>query len=269
MDSLKLSSRLHWIFRLGVAMCFIGHGSFGLISKPVWCNYFAVFGIDQASAYHLMPLVGGADVLLGVITLFLPMRIIAAWLVFWGFVTASLRPLSGEPFAELLERAGNFGTPILLLTMVGVRGLHTKDWFTPIPREVKLTEQSKSALLRWMRVLAFLLLAGHGWLNLLGKEALVDQYARLGFANPDHVAWIVGIFEILGGVAILVKPFRQLVLVLFIWKVGCELFYPAWPVFEWIERGGSYAVLLGLYVLIDSGYVPAWKPAFFKSLAGG
>jgi len=33
--------------------------------------------------------------------------------------------------------------------------------------------------------------------------------------------------------------------------MGSELFYPAYPVWEWVERGGSYAVLLGLWITLE------------------
>ena len=65
-------TRIFWTLRIASAMCFIGHGSFGIITKPIWCNYFAVFGIDKIHAYQLMPLLGAADVALGLIMLFYP-----------------------------------------------------------------------------------------------------------------------------------------------------------------------------------------------------
>src|SRR6201996_8777155 len=101
MKNLTTSQKLHYILRLAVAMCFIGHGAFGIITKPIWVNYFAVFGIGHDMAYTLMPILGSVDILLGLIMLVYPIRAIAIWLVIWGVVTASLRPLSGEPFAEL------------------------------------------------------------------------------------------------------------------------------------------------------------------------
>ena len=111
--------KMHYTLRLAAAMCFIGHGSFGIITKPIWCNYFAVFGIGHDTAYTLMPILGSVDVLMGIVLLFYPIRAFAGWLVIWGIVTASLRPLSGEPFAEFIERAGNFGAPLALLLLSG------------------------------------------------------------------------------------------------------------------------------------------------------
>jgi hypothetical protein len=112
MPSFTAEQKIHYTLRIAIAMCFIGHGAFGIVTKEIWTHYFAVFGIDRAMAYKLMPILGVTDILLGVVMLLRPMRAIAGWLVIWGLVTAALRPLSGEPFAELIERAGNFGAPL-------------------------------------------------------------------------------------------------------------------------------------------------------------
>src|ERR1700760_1096985 len=128
MTTLTLEQKLHYTLRLAIAMCFIGHGAFGIITKPIWVNYFAVFGIDKVWSYKLMPVLGSFDIALGILVLIKPLRVIAVWLVIWGLVTAALRPLSGEPFAELIERAGNFGAPLALLILSG--GINSvKDLF--------------------------------------------------------------------------------------------------------------------------------------------
>src|SRR5882762_2459333 len=119
MRSLTTEQKILYTLRIAIAMCFIGHGAFGIITKPIWCNYFAVFGIGKDLAYRLMPVLGSFDILLGLIMLVYPMRIIPLWLVIWGVLTATLRPLSGEPFAELIERAGNFGAPLAFLLLSG------------------------------------------------------------------------------------------------------------------------------------------------------
>ena len=113
------TQKIHYTLRVAASMCFIGHGVFGIITKPIWCNYFALLGIGKTVAYQLMPIVGIIDISLGIILLFKPVRAIAVWLVLWGIMTALCRPLSGEPFAEFIERAGNFGVPLCLLLLAG------------------------------------------------------------------------------------------------------------------------------------------------------
>jgi hypothetical protein len=240
-------------------MCFIGHGAFGIITKPIWCNYFAVLGVGHDLAYQLMPIVGSIDILLGLSLLVYPVRAVFAWLVVWGVITASLRPLSGEPFAELIERAGNFGAPLAMLLLSGVARGAVKPggaaqgvtfgarWFKRVDPNLAfdaatLTPPVKRAL----QIAGFLLLLGHGWLNLLDKKALIAQYTALGFAQPLEVARWVGLLEMLMAFSLLIRSIRHLLIVLFIWKVGSELFYPHYEIFEWVERGGSYGVLLAL-----------------------
>jgi hypothetical protein len=247
MLSLKLQQKLHYTLRFATAMCFIGHGAFGIITKPIWANYFAVFGIGKAAAYHLMPWLGGCDVMFGIIMLIYPLRIIPVWLVLWGFITALLRPMSGEPFAELIERAGNFGAPLSLLLMSGGIQANIKSLFTPISPNIQPDAKTIQQVVTCLRIVVFLLLAGHGWLNLIEKKGLINQYSMLGFTNPGSTAQIIGILEIAAAISVLIKPVRPLLLVFLIWKIASELFYPHYEVFEWVERGGSYCAILALW----------------------
>lgn len=247
MRTLSLSQKLYHILRIACVMCFIGHGVFGIITKQVWCNYFGVFGFSEETSYQLMPYVGGADILLGLILLFYPVRAVVGWLVLWGLFTASLRPLSNEPFAEFIERAGNYGAPFVLLLIVGVKNLSAKDWFAKMNAPVTLTDKTVKQIITALKFFGFLLLMGHAWLNLIEKQALLNQYQSLGFSNPVLIARIIGCFELIAAFSLLFKPFRPLILFLFLWKMGSEMFYPHWGAFEWIERGGSYGVLLALW----------------------
>ncbi|MBT1707720.1 hypothetical protein KK062_05790 [Fulvivirgaceae bacterium PWU5] len=246
----SLSNRLHYLFRIACAMCFIGHGAFGIITKQIWCNYFGVFGIGEALAYQLMPVVGIVDILLGLILIVYPIRAAAAWLVFWGLFTASLRPLSGEPFAEFLERAGNWGAPLILLMLSGPIGPGIRSWFKKMEPGTPLSEKQLRSIELWLKIIACTLLVGHGWLNLIEKKGLINQYISLGFHAPVLMAHIVGFLEVACGLSFLIRPVKHVVLVFFVWKMTSELFYPAWELFEWVERGGSYAALLGLFVVL-------------------
>jgi hypothetical protein len=246
--------KIHYTLRVAAAMCFMGHGAFGIITKPIWCNYFALFGIDKSTAYHLMPILGSVDIMLGIILLFKPIRAIAVWLVFWGIMTAVCRPLSGEPLAEFIERAGNFGVPFCLLLLAGGTRLNFRWFFSTIDPGEPADEKSLNRVKTTLQIIVFLLLTGHGWLNLIQKPGLISQYSALGFSNPVNVSMLVGIFEIMAAVVVLVRPVRPLIFIFLIWKMGTELFYPHFEIFEWVERGGSYGTLLALWFCLDPFY---------------
>jgi len=239
---------MHITLRAASALCFFGHGVFGIITKPIWCNYFAVFGIGHDLAYRLMPVLGTVDILMGLSILLYPTRAILAWLVGWGTVTALLRPMSGESIGEFIERAGNYGAPLALLLLSGVQ-----DWWSRLDAHPQPDKRRFNRAVICLRVVVFLLLLGHGWLNWIEKKGLLAQYAALGFSHPVAVAHSIGIFEMISAVALLIKPVRPLLLILLIWKAGSELFYPHWEMFEWIERGGSYGSLLALWLALGKG----------------
>ena len=117
------------VLRVGVAGCFIGHGAFGLITKAAWVPYFGVVGIGESAAWQLMPLVGIMDIVMGVLVLTRPCRALFVWAVIWTIWTALLRPLSGEPIWEAIERAGNYGVPVAVLVLVGWH----RPWFARLP----------------------------------------------------------------------------------------------------------------------------------------
>jgi hypothetical protein len=233
-------------------MCFIGHGAFGIITKPIWCNYFAVFGISHDLAYRLMPLLGSFDIMMGILMLVYPMRVIPLWLIIWGTVTASLRPFSGEPFAELIERAGNFGAPLAILILSGGVGKNIRNIFIPLNANAEINNKTFTKVFTCLKIIAFLLLAGHGWLNIMEKKSLIIQYTTLGFSNAGQTAVTIGIAEIVTAFAVLIRPYRPMIFVILIWKMTSELLYPHYELFEWIERGGSYGVLLALWFTLES-----------------
>jgi hypothetical protein len=245
------SQKIHYTLRVAAAMCFIGHGAFGIITKAVWCNYFALFGIGKATANQLMPVLGSLDILLGIVLLLRPIRAIAVWLVLWGIVTALCRPLSGEPFAEFIERAGNFAAPFCLLVLSGGKPFNFRWLFSSINPNEYITEKSMVRINHALRVAVFMLFAGHGWLNLIQKPGLISQYAALGFSNPANIAILTGIFEIMAAIAVLARPVRPMIIIFLIWKMGSELFYPHFEILEWVERGGSYGTLLALWLCLE------------------
>lgn len=237
--------KIYYTLRIAAAMCFIGHGAFGIITKSIWSNYFAVFGIGRHVSFQLMPIVGSIDILMGIIILIYPLRAVVAWLVVWGMITALLRPLSGEPFAEFIERAGNFGAPLALIILCG--GAHFKKMFAPIKPEGDANYTMPKYVAICLRIVVFLIFIGHGWLNITEKKGLITEYTMFGFGNPGDMAQFIGCLEIAAALSVLIKPVRSLILILFIWKIISEFFYPRYELFEWIERGGSYGAILALW----------------------
>ena len=100
-------------------MCFVGHGAFGVITKEAWVPYFAVVGIGRDTAFALMPFIGTVDIAMGVLALVRPTPAVFVWMTVWALWTAFLRPLSGEPLWEALERAGNYVVPAMLVLWGG------------------------------------------------------------------------------------------------------------------------------------------------------
>jgi hypothetical protein len=229
----------YWVLRVAAALCFIGHGAFGFITKAAWVPYFAVAGIPEAWAWRLMPWVGAVDVTVGMAVLFAPRHFALGYMAVWGLWTALLRPLS----------AGNYGVPFALLLLVGM----SRDWRTwfraaapsavPPDRDVLV-----GRVLQWSTVL---LLAGHGALGAItGKSVFEVHYAAAGL--PAGLTAMVGWFEIGLAAVVALRPAVPLLLFICLWKLATEwLFVVAGsPIWEFVERAGSYAAPLALALIL-------------------
>jgi hypothetical protein len=238
------------VLRAGLAGCFIGHGAFGIMTKAAWVPYFAVGGIGEPLAWRLMPWVGTMDVIMGLLTLVWPCRALFIWAALWATWTALLRPLSGEPVWEAIERAGNYGVPFALLAVVGTGG----PLFTRLPFRWSQLEPAKRRLLIWiLRLTTAALLIGHGGLGLMAHKAgLARHYAALGVSQPAALVPAVGAFEFFLAALVLLRPRPGLFIGICVWKIATEsLFLVAGaPFWELIERFGSYAAPLALVLLL-------------------
>lgn len=244
--------RLFLVLRAAAAMCFIGHGAFGIITKESWLAYFAVVGIGRDMGYFFMPFVGTVDILLGLSMLW-PTKAALAYMTIWATWTALLRPLAGQGFAECLERAGNYGVPFALL-LIGFVAFPRGGWFArlrPFPLDAPLLSRISGVL----RLTTATLLFGHGLLAATGKPLLVKHLTALGvgaWGTPvPRVLAAQGVFEIGLAAAVLICPAWPLLLLVLVWKLGTELLFPLTGdyVWEFIERGGSYGAPLGLLIL--------------------
>src|SRR5688572_17321381 len=169
MEVAMVSPFVPWILRVGFAMCFVGHGVFGLLQKREWLVFFDRFGIAAEPALLLMPVVGAVDIAIGIAVLLGAPRAVILYGAFWTLFTAALRPLSDLSFGELLERAGNYGVPIALLTWTAGR-----PWCARLGTHHMKAEWTSRVRAVCIATTA-LLLAGHGWLALEGKPLLASH----------------------------------------------------------------------------------------------
>jgi hypothetical protein len=238
------------VLQAAAALCFIGHGAFGIITRESWLAYFAVVGIGREGGYFFMPLIGAMDVFLGVSLLLRPTKAALAYMTLWALWTASLRPLAGQGFPEFLERAGNYGVPIALL-LAGLAVFPRGGWLSelaPAPLDERRLER-----IAWvLRATTATLLLGHGLLAVAGEPLLVRHLDAIGVGASDSstlgVVAALGWMEIALAATVLAFPSPPVLLMALAWKVGTELLFPLTgdSVWEFIERAGSYGAPLGL-----------------------
>ncbi len=138
---------IEWILRISVAGEFVGHGIFALgffpssavgkslyfiPQKAQWVGWIRdLLGVSPETAVSLLTLVGGLDLITALVILLYPVRIALLWAAIWGFWTALLRPLVGEPVWDFVERWANWGAPLALLFMAGWPR-DTRGWFNKV-----------------------------------------------------------------------------------------------------------------------------------------
>ncbi len=253
-DSATASRGVHWILRASVSTCFVGHGMFGIRQKAEWLVFFEPFGLPQSLAWALMPVIGLVDIALGSLALLRPTRALYMYTASWGIFTALLRPLVGMSFFETLERAGNYGPSLALLLGTGAAALLARPEIYDLSDPVKYR--------RIKRVLVgtvSLLLLGHGALAALGKPMLAQHWHAIGLIEMDEAgrafARAMGYGEITAAGLVLLWPTRALCLGILGWKLFTEALFAVAgaPVWEVVERGGSYGAPLALFVVLAYG----------------
>src|SRR3989338_5486209 len=109
------NKRIEWILRVAVAGEFIGHGVFATQQKAQWLGWIKkMLSVEASTAGVILLCVGAFDVLVGLIILLKPIKPILLWATFWGFWTALVRPIMGDPIWDFIERWANWGAPLAL-----------------------------------------------------------------------------------------------------------------------------------------------------------
>jgi hypothetical protein len=165
----------------------------------------------------------------------------------WALWTALLRPLAGESVFEAVERAGNYAVPFALLLLTGAPR-KAADWFANDAVDVvRVSSATVAEILRWT---TSLLLFGHGALEAITrKPVFIAHYATIGL--PASIAPALGWIEIVVAILVLFVPSVSLLIAIAVWKMATEALYPmsGTPIWEFVERAGSYAAPLALALL--------------------
>jgi len=121
--------KIQWVLKIAVFGSFLGHGVFALQGKEAWIGWIQqLAGVEAGTAATLLTMVGLLDVLVALIVLVKPIKIVLLWAALWGFWTALVRPLVGEPFWDFVERWANWGAPLALLLILGWPQ-NWREWF--------------------------------------------------------------------------------------------------------------------------------------------
>lgn len=255
MHSDNTQSRLRQTLIISAALCFIGHGAWGLITKAGWLPFFAVVGIPESLAWNLMPIIGTFDILFGILILLKPTRAALLWMALWATWTALLRPLSGTPGPwELFERAGNVAPPLMLLVLAEQPKATMKSWFGALSSS--MTPSRINAAFQIARFSLALLLIGHGAFGaFVQKPMLIEHWASIGIALDMNAIMFIGYAEIILGLLIAAFPIAALLWIVLIWKLFSEFLYVTSGapinIFEFIERSGDYGLPIAMMIILS------------------
>ena len=177
--SRSLPDSIPLLLRMGVAFCFYGHGTFGLLYKESWVPFFSYFGIYREWARPLELVIGSVDYsvdyLVATLALLIPFPALFAYAAFWGTWTAFLRPLTGLGWWEWFDRAGNFVVALAVLALYVLAGFTNRQWFKPsFPRLD--SERKVVVVARVLQVTTALLLLGHAGLAFGQRKALLAHH---------------------------------------------------------------------------------------------
>ncbi|MCB9195196.1 MAG: hypothetical protein H6598_03140 [Flavobacteriales bacterium] len=130
MTSLSHQKKIEYLLRFAVFGVFLGHGYFAFTVKEHWISYLEAVGFSYNTSIEIMPYIGILDFFVAGIILLYPIRVVVLWAAIWALATATVRPISGEPIWDFVERAANWGAPLALLLLLGIPQ-NLKDWLRP------------------------------------------------------------------------------------------------------------------------------------------
>ncbi len=102
------------LLRIGVFGTFLGHGILAVMVNPSWIPYLEFWGFRLDMITVLMPIIGIIDILVAIITLLRPSQYVLIYAATWAFLTALVRPVTGQSWILFIERTANWAAPLAL-----------------------------------------------------------------------------------------------------------------------------------------------------------
>ena len=100
-----------------VGHCFLGNCGESVARQAKFLETLREYKVEGVL---LMPAIGTVDITVGlVVGLIRPARLILLYMATWGLLTATIRPLAGEPLWEFVERVPNWAIPLVFLLIRG------------------------------------------------------------------------------------------------------------------------------------------------------
>ena len=101
---------------------------------------------------------------------------------------------------------------------------------------------------------------GHGVFALQGRNTWVEWFSIFGISDPQTATtllWLVGLFDTILAVLVLIKPIRLALLLMTFWGFWTALMR---PIFEFVERWANWGAPLAL--LLTVGWPKSFKEWF-------
>ncbi|MEK7648301.1 MAG: hypothetical protein AAB400_00095 [Patescibacteria group bacterium] len=112
---MSVQEKVSLILRIGIFGEFLGHGALALGMKKEWVGWIVqLFALPSELAANIVFVIGILDILVALTVLFCPQRWVLVWAAFWGFATALVRPIVGQPMWDFIERWANWAAPLAL-----------------------------------------------------------------------------------------------------------------------------------------------------------
>ena len=112
-----------WVLRISLGITFIAHGLEAFLHYPVFVDYILGAGnyslglkITESTATSILTIIGVVDILVAVLFVAVRAPWCAAYMAFWGLVTALSRIVhfGWESWSEVFIRMSHVGVPVVL-----------------------------------------------------------------------------------------------------------------------------------------------------------